>query len=332
MHRSRFASILLLTFFAGQLASLGSASAADAGPAFTDPADAGPDFAVQGEYVGSLKFNGADAKVGVQIIALGDGAFDAVLYPGGLPGDGWKRGDTREKATGKTTDGETTFKAEKWTAKLSGGDLALTGSGGESLGSLVKVARKSPTLGEKSPAGAVVLFDGSSADQFQGGKLVEGNLLLAGCFSKQKFGDFTLHLEFRTPFVPKARGQARGNSGLYLQNRYETQVLDSFGLEGENNECGGIYQIAQPAVNMCLPPLSWQTYDIEFTAAKYENGEKVKNARATIKQNGVTIHDDLEFPHATPGGQGEGPDKAPFQLQAHGNPVAYANIWVVEKP
>jgi hypothetical protein len=82
---------------------------------------------------------------------------------------------------------------------------------------------------------------------------------------------------------------------------------------------------------MCFPPLVWQTYDIEFTAPKYENGKKVANARITVKQNGVTIHDNAELPHATPGRQEEGPAPRPFYLQGHGNKVEYRNIWVVEK-
>jgi hypothetical protein len=83
---------------------------------------------------------------------------------------------------------------------------------------------------------------------------------------------------------------------------------------------------------MCFPPLSWQTYDIDFTAARYDDdGKKVKNARVTIKHNGVVIHDDLELPHGTPGKNPEGPGPDGIYLQGHGNPVVFRNIWVVEK-
>jgi hypothetical protein len=117
-----------------------------------------------------------------------------------------------------------------------------------------------------------------------------------------------------------------------VQGRYEVQVLDSFGLEGKNNECGGIYVIADPIVNMCLPPLSWQTYDIDFTAAKYDDaGKKTANARMTVKHNGVVIHDNVDLKDGNPGADKEGPAANGLYLQDHGNPVVFRNIWVVEK-
>jgi hypothetical protein len=110
------------------------------------------------------------------------------------------------------------------------------------------------------------------------------------------------------------------------------QVLDSFGLDGKDNECGGIYKASEPAVNMCLPPLDWQTYDIDFTAAKYDDaGKKTQNALITVKHNGVTIHDKLELKSGTPGHKPEGPGKLGLFLQNHGNPVAFRNIWAVDR-
>ncbi len=106
----------------------GMALAAD-GEAFDDPAKAGPDFAVQGEYQGTLKFDGKPTPMGVQIIAEGDGNFEAVIYIGGLPGAGWKRGDERKRAKGKTDGGTTNFKSDKWLAVVADGKMSFTNSG-----------------------------------------------------------------------------------------------------------------------------------------------------------------------------------------------------------
>lgn len=130
--------------------------------------------------------------------------------------------------------------------------------------------------------------------------------------------------------MPFARGQSRGNSGVYIQQRYELQILDSFGLEGVENECGGIYKQIRPQLNMCLPPLSWQTYDIEFQAARWSSsGEKIQNARITAYLNGVAIHYQREVKAKTGAGKEESPEPRPILLQHHGNPVAFRNIWLV---
>lgn len=307
------------------------ACAAGDSKTYLEPEKAGPAYAIQGEYLGELDAGESAARWGAQVIALGDGKFRLVGYEGGLPGDGWQRGDQREMAEGSRAGQVTRFEADEWSAKIKDGTLTVYAEEGTKAGTLKKVSRKSPTLGAKPSQDALVLFDGSSADHFAGGEMTADNLLRANCHGKEKFGDHSLHLEFRTPFKPDARGQKRGNSGVYVQSRYEIQVLDSFGLEGKNNECGGIYSIAQPKVNMCFPPLTWQTYDIDFTAARYDGEKKVKNARVTVKHNGVVIMDDLELPHGTPGRLDEGPGPAPLYLQGHGNPVFYRNIWVVGK-
>ena len=296
---------------------------------FTDPSNAGPDYAVQREYSGKLSNDGKSTEFGLQVIALGGGEFDGVGYIGGLPGDGWNL-KKKIHANGKTINGETVLKSDSGTATIKEGTVIIEADG-VVLGRLKKVVRESSTLGARAPENALVLFDGTTAENFEDGKIVNDKLLAANCATKEKFGDHTLHLEFRTPFKPKARGQDRGNSGVYIQSRYECQVLDSFGLNGENNECGGIYQIGKPSVNMCFPPLTWQTYDIDFTAARWQDGKKVKNARVTIRHNGVVIHDDLELPNNTPGKHSKADSPDGIYLQGHGNPVVYRNIWLVKK-
>ena len=133
--------------------------------------------------------------------------------------------------------------------------------------------------------------------------------------------------------MPYARGQARANSGVYIQRRYEVQILDSFGLKGVHNECGGLYRQQEPDVNMCFPPLSWQTYDIEFTAAQWNAaGEKTANARLTVLHNGEPIHRNRELRNKTGAGKPEGPEPLPIYLQDHGNPVQFRNVWLSVDP
>ncbi len=202
---------------------------------------------------------------------------------------------------------------------------------------LKKIIRKSPTQGAPPPAGAIVLFDGSSADEWNGGRCDGATHLLntdsRDILSKRKSNNFVMHLEFLLPFRPEARGQGRGNSGYYLVDHYEVQILDSFGLDGVNNECGGVYSKADPKVNMCFPPLVWQTYDVEFTnAVRDADGNKVKNAVLTLRHNGVAIHENLEISGPTGGHRNE-PEGTPgaVKLQGHGNPLQFRNIWVVEE-
>jgi len=210
-----------------------------------------------------------------------------------------------------------------------------------------KQFRRSPTLGLAPPTGAVGLFDGTNLDKFEPGARINEpqtqgqgqqgqgqrggnrNTLWAEATAKPfEKKPYKMHVEFMLSYMPQARGQARSNSGVYIDERYECQVLDSFGLEGENNECGGFYQVAKPLVNMCYPPLTWQTYDFEFTPAKYDGDKKVANARVTVKHNGVLIHDNIEFQKETPGRKKEGPEPLGVYLQGHGNKVQYRNLWI----
>ncbi len=298
--------------------------------AYLDEKSAPADFAVQGEYSGSIKNDDGEFKLGVQVIAQGKNELAFVAYIGGLPGDGWQG---EEPIRGKgTVSGKTgTLTSDRGRAEIADGRFTIYSNDNNRIGELSKVTRTSPTLGMKAPEGAVVLFDGSNTDKLEKGKMSEDKLLMVDVLSKDKFQDFQLHLEFRLAYMPNARGQARSNSGCYLQGRYEVQILDSFGLTGENNECGGIYQASKPDLNMCFPPLSWQTYDIEFHAAKFgADGKKTANARTTVKHNGVVIHSNREIPGGTPGGPigKEGAEPGPIFLQDHGDPLRFRNIWV----
>lgn len=306
--------------------------------AFADPKDVkdDADFAVQGEYEGSVTLDREKQKDGAQVVAKGGGKFAVKLLRGGLPGAGWNEKDVKNgsaelkdgkvSVTIKERDQEITGTIDKGEMTLTKGDVKL---------SLKKVERKSPTLGAEPPKGAVVLFAKEGDEKnWSGGKVVElsdGKVLNNGITTKQEFKTpYTLHVEFRLPWMPNSTGQGRGNSGVYLQDRFELQVLDSFGLKGENNECGGLYTLHKPKVNMCLPPLVWQTYDVDFTPADVEGKKITKPARITVKHNGVIVHEDAELPRRTDGVEERGNPWA-IQLQYHGDPVVYRNVWVAEK-
>jgi rubredoxin len=194
------------------------------------------------------------------------------------------------------------------------------------------------------PKEAIVLCDGKSLDgwtKIDGKSKPDWTLLDGGItqveggdniISKQMLeGNFTLHVEFRVPYMPTKKGQERGNSGVYVQGRYEVQVLDSYGLDSKDNDCGAIYGIAAPLKNACKAPTVWQSYDIEFHTPVCEAGKKVKPARITVKQNGVLIHDNLEITkdNTTAGLGGDVCKPGPLMLQSHGAPVQFRNIWMV---
>jgi hypothetical protein len=298
--------------------------------AVTDPAQLDQDFFLQGEYMGDLQgsWHGS-RRIGLQVIAVGDGKFDGVLLRSGLPGAGWDR-EHKVTLTGERMGDSAVLVNDEFELTVTGHQATLRQRKGVTLARIRKWHRIGATLDEPPPPGAIVLFDGSGTSHFQNGKISPDGLLEVGALTKMAVGDFQLHLEFRTPYMPHARGQGRGNSGVYIQQRYEVQILDSFGLEGVDNECGGLYKQQRPAVNMCLPPLSWQTYDIFFTAARWDaDGQKRTPSRITVLHNGEPIHLNYELTSKTGGGKVEGPEKLPILLQDHGNPVHFRNVWLV---
>ena len=302
-----------------------------------------------GDWEGSWKLEDESdyGQVVTQVIALGKGNYRAKVL---------EEFDTREEPIAEL-DGERDGSVVRFTGPGRAGytefqieaaikDGQFSGSfDGDEVGSfeMERAIRVSPTLGAEPPEGAIVLFNGKNFKQWKhtkkkpGADSVQWKLLKGGAMevvkgtgsivTKKKFTDFKLHVEFRTPFMPDARCQARGNSGVYLQERYEVQVLDSYALEGKDNECGGIYKIGAPMVNMCAPPTQWQTYDITF----YTPGADRTNAQVTVVHNGVTIHDNISLPKPTGGALGSDVTKTGgIYLQDHGNPVQYRNIWLIE--
>lgn len=256
----------------------------------------------------------ADDQRGVQVAPRLNDEFEIVVYEGGLPGSGWNG-----KEPQRFLDSEDTAKSV--------------------IEGLKRVERTSPTEGAKPPAGAIVLYGKPEDaknwkhlnDKHTEPLVTPEGFLNGGIVTKENYQDFTLHVEFYPPFQPKRLGNYPGNSGIYLQDRYEIQILDDFGQAMRENSCGAIYRIHEPLINVCYPPDRWQTYDIKFRAARFDDdGKKIEDARATVRHNGVLIHDDVSIPKVTNGNHlPETAAPGPIHLQKHGDPVIFRNVWIL---
>ncbi len=314
--------------------------------ALTDPDGKDQDFDLQGEFEGTAKLSKFSTQdFGLQVVAMGGGRFQGQLLLGGLPGDGWN-GTARVRLVGERVGRVLTLMGGPYAVKLRGMGRTATMHYQESdliLGTLARVRRSSPTLMAPVGAGGTMLFNGSPEVQFaadgtpldedlsawENPKLTEEGLLLPGVKTKRLYDNFQLHVEFRVPFMPNARGQARGNAGVYLNGRQEIQILDSFGLAGADDEAGAIYKYKAPDLNMALPPLVWQTFDITYKAPIFNaRGKKTVNAMITVVHNGVTVQDNVEVDGPTGAGPEEDPYLLPLTLQDHGTPVVFRNVWL----
>lgn len=285
-------------------------------PTWTDAVKAAkefPGFKFLGEYT--------QRDTAIQVVPA-EGRFYVSTYQGGFPGGKWDGGRIKHE----------------WVEEDEIADRLL---------GCEKVDRSTNLDFTAPPADAIRLFEGTTMEHWRYGKMIEG-VLQAGAVTKQTFRDFKLHFECKTPFKPSLplSHPGRGNSGVFALGTYEIQVMDTFGLDLDKaawNEtkiikkpdtwCGSIYGIRPPTVNVCLPPLAWQTFDVEFTAAQFEGETKVRDAVMTIHQNGVLVQDKVKLPSGTGGGpKGPRPEVAqgPILVQKHGNPVMYRNIWIIK--
>lgn len=275
-----------------------------------------------------------------QIYFAEDGKYQANLL---------KQFDTESNVVavllGAAPGGTVAFSGDGWNATLA--DKHFKGSKGSESFDLQHIVRTSPMLGAKPPKGAIVLFDGHNLDAWAKKKgkewlvedgpapwkiLPDGVLEVvpgADCIiTHQKFGDCHLHVEFRTLGLPC-------NSGVFIQTRYEANINETYGRLDRAPNAGFdncLPPTGKPKIRPCLPPLAWQTFDIDFRAPRFDdNGAKTEKARATVLFNGVKIYDNQELnaPHLAAGRLGEAPT-GPLMLQEHGMPVQFRNIWLVE--
>lgn len=291
-----------------------------------------PDFAFQGEFVGPVSVTPSQyQRLAVQIRPTGTGGFDAMQYQGGLPGEPSHR-PAAVTLVGKRWERFLVLSGGPWAIFVEPDHCVLFDRQGQRVGRLERIVRQSPTLGALPPKDAIVLFDGKNTNLLTTARITADGLLMEGADLRPLFQDFNLHVEFLLPYLPSAKDQGRANSGVYLQSRYEMQVLDSFAQAPAINGCGAIYKSRKPDLNMCLPPMTWQTYDIAFTAPRWlADGTKWKNGRVSVWLNGVKVQNNVELTDKTGAGKLEDPLPLPIRFQDHRNPVRFRNIWLVDR-
>ncbi|MDB5103644.1 MAG: hypothetical protein JWP91_1333 [Fibrobacteres bacterium] len=302
------------------------AIAAEAGASrpFTASRSPASDFSVQGEYSGKARRPGIETDLGAQVVALGSGEFRVVFFPGGLPGEGIQ-GTTRFESAGKSGLEGTGIIGDEYHGVIHGDSLKGGNTPGDTF-ILIKRDRVSPTLGLAPPENATVLFGGGSVEEWTNAKLGAGGFLEPlerEAVTRKSFSNFSLHVEFRLPFLPFSIGQARANSGLRFLTATalftEIQTLDSFGSEPGTEECGGIESMFPPVVMAVFPPMAWQTYDIHLTTPV---GPDTGEARMTVWQNGILIHPGRIIPRMA--------SAVNIALQNLDSAGAFRNMWVLE--
>jgi hypothetical protein len=338
-----------------------------------DPETIGSDRLIQGEYTGG----DASARIGMQVVARGDHLFHALVFDGGLPGDGWNGARYSLLESSPATGSSVSFhpvEKEGPSAIWSPDGITLQKDAQNIV--LRRTERSSPTLGMKPPQDAVILFGPGQkgTEAFEERKDIEGmtkptlyqDRLMAGAVTKQRFKDLLLHVEFMTGWEPENIPWRRADAGIYLMSRYEVAIGDSFGfdfdlngsggpvpptlfceklkaskfpvltgarLQGAPRVCGSVFTYPSKVPNACLPPLVWQTLDIDFTAPRFgADGKKQSDATLSVRLNGQQTVEKLAVPRPTPHGfKGPEEPEGPIWFEAFGRRVLYRNIWAQER-
>lgn len=309
--------------------------------AFTSAVWANP---YMGEYKGTYHPDGKiTMKAFAQVIAEGDDVHYRIVIKA-TPNE--ENQDGADIEIYGSRQGSTVHIGDRaggyhWNGQIQNGRLSVRSGYGQHF-ELDKFVRKSPKEGLKPPKDAVVLLpfkenakpDMSAWTNSQWKRLDNGAMQVnkGGNNTKEQFGDIEhFHLEFKLPLEPNNRGQGRGNSGVYFAGQFEVQVLDSFGLVHTSGDCAGLYNVARARVNACLPPETWQTYDVEFRAPRLNADGSIKeNARITVYQNGIKVQDDVEIPYSGNRWKGKSEATGPIHLQDHSHPIQYRNIWLLK--
>ncbi len=296
-----------------------------------------PGFQYQGEYTGEITFNETNRQTAsLQVAVHGENQFKALFIANALPGHTYQTIDEDEmyELEGAVENGNLILSGDHpLSFRYDDGSFTAINDENEVFGQLEYTERMSPANGMYPPENAIILFDGSNLDHWdENTRMTEDGLLIQGATTAEEYGDMRLHLEAKIGFMPKSTTQGRANSGVYIQNRYEVQILDSFALPPQIFGNASLYNEYAPRINTSLPPLAWQAYDIFFRAPRFDDaGNKTENARFTVYLNGILVHDDIELESGTGvGGQREEVAAAPLYLQDHTGPVRFRNVWLVE--
>jgi hypothetical protein len=288
-----------------------------------------------------------------RVFPLGNRRYAVVLRSSGGEAERFFQVELTGRIEGERLLVSGTSGGTEWEGSIAKQALRILKQGYGGVFVLRSVVKKSPTEGLQPPPGAIALLpfvpgEKPSLDEWQFGNWVAASdgvmhrapgvgprpdLPRKDIVTRRQFKSLRMHLEFRIPYESDLRGQARGNSGIFFGDRFEVQVLDSFGVIPGTGDCAAIYNVAAPRVNAAFPPLAWQTFDVTFRAPRIDgSGKMTREPKLTVLWNGIQVHDGQSISKPTDGSARPVTATGPIRIQDHGNLVYYRNIWVQELP